>query len=229
MQRWVNTLKIGTRKLSAVVHRGSFTIALSACLLMIGGAAFFARTAGRIPTPASPSATVSPVVMTPGSVETLEDAQDRLAQAELMWPVSGREILTAHSETEPQYNETLELWAIHKGVDIASTPGEAVLAARAGTVSASFKDPLLGYTIVLNHEDNLTTRYSNLATLQAVSPGDHVEAGQVIGSVGDSADSESKIPPHLHYEAYKAGAWALNEGMLEPHAPDSEEYTEQPE
>lgn len=228
MQKWISMGKMMLLRTRALVKKSGFTIALGVCLVMIGGAAFVARTANKIPTPAKrqivtvPEATVSPVAMTPNSVETLEQAQNRL-DSEMLWPVSGKEILMMYSATQPQYNGTLDLWEIHEGIDIKAEPGEAVVAALTGVVSAAYMHPVLGYLVELTHENDTKTRYANLATLQAVTHGAQVQKGDAIGSVGESGQGELGQGPHLHYEAYTGGKWALGEWTV---LKDPAEYAE---
>jgi len=53
-----------------------------------------------------------------------------------------------------------------------------------------------GLTIEVNHGQAIQTRYAHLSAM-AVSPGQSVKQGQVIGFVGSTGRSTG---PHLHYE-----------------------------
>lgn len=53
-----------------------------------------------------------------------------------------------------------------------------------------------GLTIQLDHGSDVETRYAHLSAV-AVSPGQTVKSGQVIGYVGSTGRSTG---PHLHYE-----------------------------
>jgi len=205
------------RRIKNALSRAGFYIALSVCLALIGGAAWFARSAHPYPLPTKTLATAAPTVAPSGTGEPLLGAlaiMQTPAPPQLLWPVSDRELLTMNSGSEPQWSDTLDQWQIHNGIDISASPGEAVQAAADGSVTAAYKDALLGYTIELTGDAGLVTRYSNLAALSLVSIGDRVRQGQTIASVGDSADAESALPPHLHYEAYRDGQWALDVGQL---------------
>lgn len=68
------------------------------------------------------------------------------------------------------------------GIDIAATPGDAVAAADAGTVAAITEDTDGVPIIVLKHQDNLLTVYSNVAGV-AVQKGDTVSRGQKIAEI----------------------------------------------
>ena len=65
----------------------------------------------------------------------------------------------------------------------------------------------MGTTVVLTHDGGYDTIYSNLQSVPTVEIGDYVTAGQVIGSVGKTALSESSEPPHLHFGVTKDGEY----------------------
>ncbi|MDE2981934.1 MAG: aminotransferase class III-fold pyridoxal phosphate-dependent enzyme [Gemmatimonadota bacterium] len=97
---------------------------------------------------------------------------------------------------------------IHLGLDLFAPPGTAVRAPLAGTV-ASVADNArprdYGPTVILRHEtaDGLGfhTLYGHLdqTTLEHLTPGANVQAGEVIGWLGDAAVNGG-WPPHLHVQ-----------------------------
>lgn len=113
-------------------------------------------------------------------------------------PLKG-EVLAAFSMDQLVYSPTLADWRTHDGVDISAKPGTTVLAASAGTVSSVEDHPLMGTTVVIDHQGGYTTTYSNLQSKPTVSPGDLVTAGQIIGAVGTTAAAEAAQSPHLHF------------------------------
>ena len=119
-------------------------------------------------------------------------------------PLNG-EVLAAFSVDALAYNPTLEDWRIHDGVDIAAQAGSTVLAASSGTVSAVLDDPMMGTTVVIEHDGGYQTTYSNLQTIPTVEAGDAVSAGQIIGAVGATAAAEAAQSPHLHFSVSKNG------------------------
>ena len=119
-------------------------------------------------------------------------------------PIQG-EVLTAFSVDQLLYNETLDDWRTHDGVDIAAAEGDAVLAACAGTVSSITDDPLMGTTVVIQHSGGYETTYANLQAEPAVETGDTVSAGQTIGTVGTTAAAEAAQGAHLHFSVAKDG------------------------
>lgn len=113
-------------------------------------------------------------------------------------PLKG-EVLTAFSMDQLVYSPTLADWRTHDGVDISAKPGTTVLAATAGTVSSVEDHPLMGTTVVIEHQGGYATTYSNLQAKPTVQPGDLVTAGQIIGAVGTTAAAEAAQSPHLHF------------------------------
>lgn len=92
-------------------------------------------------------------------------------------PIQG-EVLTAFSVDQLLYNETLDDWRTHDGVDIAAAEGDAVLAACAGTVSSITDDPLMGTTVVIQHSGGYETTYGQSPGGARRGDGDTVSAGQ---------------------------------------------------
>ena len=119
-------------------------------------------------------------------------------------PLKG-EVLMAFSVDQLVYSPTLADWRTHDGVDISAKPGTTVLAATAGTVASVEDHPLMGTTVVIDHEGGYTTTYSNLQAKPTVQSGDLVTAGQIIGAVGTTAAAEAAQSPHLHFSVTRDG------------------------
>mgnify|MGYP001111006607 FL=1 len=120
-------------------------------------------------------------------------------------PLNG-EVVTVFSVDQLVYNETLADWRTHDGIDISAVQGTTVLAASSGTVSSVTDDPLMGTTVVINHDGGYQTTYSNLQARPNVEAGETVSAGQIIGAVGRTAAAESAQGPHLHFSVTKDGS-----------------------
>ncbi|WP_405403820.1 LysM peptidoglycan-binding domain-containing protein [Paracoccus sp. Ld10] len=71
------------------------------------------------------------------------------------------------------------------GIDIAATGGAAVIAAGSGQVAAITRDSAGTPIIVVRHEGDLMSVYTNLGDV-AVAKGDSVSAGQSLGQAGDA-------------------------------------------
>lgn len=118
-------------------------------------------------------------------------------------PVDGQ-ITQVYSGDELVYNETLQDWRTHNGVDIACAENAQVKSAVAGTVCNIYDDGMWG-RIVEVEADELTWRYAGLAADSVqVSMGDGVSAGQTLGNVGEVM-AETAGGPHLHLEVLKGG------------------------
>lgn len=119
-------------------------------------------------------------------------------------PLTG-ETLTAFSAAELLYSETLCDWRTHEGIDIAAALGTQVLAACSGTVLSVADDDLMGTTVIIDHGGGFETVYANLQSVPTVAPEQYVSAGQVIGSVGETAIAEAAVAPHLHFAVTRDG------------------------
>ena len=86
--------------------------------------------------------------------------------------------------------------AFHAGLDFKGPVGAPIYAAAAGTVSFVGSQQGYGNTVEIDHGNGLTTRYAHMSGFRA-RVGQQVEAGQVIGLIGNTGRSTG---PHLHFE-----------------------------
>ena len=123
--------------------------------------------------------------------------------APTLWPVTGPITGPFGSRMDPFNGEG----AFHAGVDISCHYGQAILAPADGTVS--YADFYNGYgrLIEIDHGNGIQTRYGHLSGF-AVTDGESVRKGQVIGYVGMSGRSTGA---HLHYEV------RINDTPVNPH------------
>lgn len=84
----------------------------------------------------------------------------------------------------------------HRGVDLAAPVGTPVYASAAGTIGSAGWSGGYGLLVAIDHSGGMETRYGHLSRI-AVSGGQYVTAGSLIGYVGTTGDSTG---PHLHYE-----------------------------
>jgi murein DD-endopeptidase MepM/ murein hydrolase activator NlpD len=89
----------------------------------------------------------------------------------------------------------------HKGVDLAGPTGTPVYATADGIVGMAQWFSSYGKYVQIEHGADLETRYAHLSGY-TVSPGQHVQKGQLIGYIGTTGRSTG---PHLHYEVRVAG------------------------
>lgn len=122
-------------------------------------------------------------------------------------PLSDFSILNPFSDGELVRSETTGTWQTHNGVDLSCAAGSDVFAIDTGTVSEVCSDALWGYTVTIDHDNGVTSRYCGLDGALEVREGDTVQTGQKIGVTGANPDLESAVEPHLHLEVKKGGAY----------------------
>ncbi|HTN52540.1 MAG TPA: peptidoglycan DD-metalloendopeptidase family protein [Anaeromyxobacter sp.] len=91
--------------------------------------------------------------------------------------------------------------AEHDGVDVGAPEGTPIRASAAGVVRAAGERGGYGNAVEIDHGHGLVTLYGHAADL-LVHPGDRVEAGQPIATVGSTGRSTG---PHLHFEVRMGG------------------------
>ncbi|AFS54060.1 MAG: Putative peptidase, M23B family [Leptospirillum sp. Group II 'C75'] len=87
----------------------------------------------------------------------------------------------------------------HPGIDIAGPTGVPVVAPAGGTIEFAGWDQGYGKSIRILHGNGIETLFGHLDSV-AVSPGERVVRGEVIGYLGNTGLSTG---PHLHYEILK--------------------------
>ncbi len=86
--------------------------------------------------------------------------------------------------------------AMHTGIDLHESYGDAVTATAAGTVTIAGSEGGYGNMVEIDHGDGLTTRYAHLASI-TVALHQRVKCGDLVGHVGMTGRTTG---PHLHYE-----------------------------
>ena len=143
---------------------------------------------------------------TANSVATSTENQESETKKELSFekPVEGEMVREyAKDSLIIDIRIALQEWTTHTGIDIKADKTTVVKAAEAGTIKSIKNDPRYGLTIVIEHDDQYQTIYSNLLTSEFVVEGEKVEKGQAIGTVGNTAVFEIADEPHLHFEIWK--------------------------
>ncbi len=90
---------------------------------------------------------------------------------------------------------------MHAGMDFRARHGTPIVAVTDGRVSGAGRMGGCGKAVRLQHGGGIDTRYCHMSRI-AVSKGQAVRRGQVIGYVGSTGLSTG---PHLHYELYRGG------------------------
>ena len=152
------------------------------------------------PAPGKDAGAAEDASAAPAAVPVSADPGDSLPVFVL--PLENAAAVKSCSLSVPVFSATMNDYRIHAGVDFAAVPGTPVLAAASGEVVSCFKDPMMGYTVVLAHDGGAVTRYKGLSeeTAEIAKIGDKVTAGQIIGATGETALVESAEENHLHFE-----------------------------
>ena len=189
-----------------------YYIALILCAAAVGISGYvYYQNAGEAPedtldTPVIATSPTSEVLTTqPGltneetkPTETTKATEPTVDKMSVTAPVEG-EVISEYAMEVLSYNQTTRDWRVHNGIDYAAEAGTAVVAAADGEVYTVYEDEQMGCTVVIRHENGYVTKYASLSADVAVSPGDAVEMGQVIGTVGSTALMETALGDHLHF------------------------------
>lgn len=149
------------------------------------------------PQTTAPKKTV-PVVVIPEETQTNAPA--------FVMPLDG-EILNEFSGDTLVKSKTTGAWQTHNGVDLKANLGDAVKAIGAGKVISVGENGLWGICVEIDHGNGIISRYCGLNTGIAVTVGQDVTGGTILGAVGNSAEMELAEPTHLHLEILKNGSY----------------------
>lgn len=123
---------------------------------------------------------------------------ERLVQSLATVPL--RRPLAGNPESTSGYGVRIDPFlgvpAMHTGHDFRAAAGDRVLATASGVVTTAGRKGGYGNVVEIRHSNGFSTRYAHLSKI-AVSLGQKVGVGQVIGRVGSTGRSTG---PHLHYE-----------------------------
>ena len=152
-------------------------------------------------------------LLTQASEETTETrTAATTARAELpTLPVEGI-CVNPYSAGELVKSGTTGIWQTHNGLDLAAPLGTEVCAVLDGTVTAVGHDVLWGVCVSVLHDDGTVTRYCGLNEALEVQAGQLLERGDVIGTIGATAEAEALSEPHLHFEVLR------NDAFIDPEA-----------
>ncbi len=115
----------------------------------------------------------------------------------LLRPVNGRITSNYGARRHP----VLGYRRMHSGIDFGAAHGTPIYAVADGRVQMAGYNGGYGRFVRLAHDGGLGSGYGHMSRI-AVSAGQSVRRGQVIGYVGSTGLSTG---PHLHYELYRGG------------------------
>ncbi|WP_395681766.1 peptidoglycan DD-metalloendopeptidase family protein [Inquilinus sp.] len=90
---------------------------------------------------------------------------------------------------------------LHAGLDLVAPRGTPIFATGTGRVLRAGVAGGYGNMVEIQHAEGLVTRYGHMDTI-AVTEGQAVTAGSVLGTLGSTGDSTG---PHVHYEVRRGG------------------------
>lgn len=127
-------------------------------------------------------------------------------QQGFIMPLSG-EIINGYSGDKVVKSKTLDEWVMHTGIDLKAKVSTPVKAASAGKVIDVRNDDMWGACVIIEHPNGVETHYYNLKSAVNVNKNQNVKLGDVIGSVGQTAEIEQAEEEHLHFGIKKNGEW----------------------
>ncbi len=117
--------------------------------------------------------------------------------ATFIFPVSGTLTSRYGYRSDPITGEI----AFHSGIDLAAVEGTPIVAALGGTVLTVENDASYGNVVTIDSGGGMVTLYAHAKQI-TVKPGDVVEQGDPIATVGMTGDATS---PHCHFEVLISG------------------------
>ena len=128
----------------------------------------------------------------------IEGRNNRLSTLPDLWPTDGGVISSYYGGRTGPINGGFD-W--HPGLDIAVDIGTPVYAAAMGTVDMAGWNGGYGQFVKIRHGNGYESAYGHMCGI-AVSAGQQVRKGEIIGFVGSTGYSTG---PHLHFEVFVDG------------------------
>nr|MCW2728888.1 hypothetical protein [Aeromicrobium sp.] len=128
---------------------------------------------------------------------------EQLALNRWVIPVTGYRI-------SARFGQSSGLWStVHTGLDLSGPSGSTIVSVGAGTVVSTAYEGAYGNRTIIRLIDGTEIWYCHQSSF-AVSPGDQVGPGDVIGYTGSTGNVTG---PHLHLEVHPGGG-----GPVDPYA-----------
>lgn len=141
--------------------------------------------------PSARDVLLPPVRRDGGGDDALRPAQGRPT----LWPLVEAGFVTR------SFGDTVPGEGAHPGLDIAVPVGSYVRSTGPGVVVEAGEDEVYGRYVQIEHTEDFRSLYAH-NSWTFVSPGDSVEAGEVIALSGNTGRSTA---PHLHLEIVQGG------------------------
>jgi murein DD-endopeptidase MepM/ murein hydrolase activator NlpD len=130
-----------------------------------------------------------------------QERADELKKNQWVLPVTGYRLSAG-------FGAASSLWAsgFHTGLDMSGPSGSTIVSVAAGTVKSTGYEGSYGNRTVITLLDGTDIWYCHQSRF-AISPGDKVDPGQVIGYTGSTGNTTG---PHLHIEVHPGGGDAVD-------------------
>lgn len=133
------------------------------------------------------------------ALDLVESHIDRVNARPSIWPTRGR-LFSGYGMRRIPYAQSG--YQFHTGVDIVGAHGSNIMATAKGKVSFTGYRSIYGNLVIIDHGYGYETYYAHLSGF-AVTAGEDVERGQVVGYMGASGRTTGT---HLHYEVHYNGS-----------------------
>ena len=135
-----------------------------------------------------------------GDVNTGLDEENKLPN--FVAPMKSCTVDVDYSDSVLVFSPTMNDYRTHEAIDLTGEKGQEVLAVADGVVKNVWQDHFMGTCVAIEHTGNAVSYYKSLDPVvnETIVIGASVKAGDVIGTIGESAMNEVSQDPHLHFE-----------------------------
>ena len=125
------------------------------------------------------------------------------ADPDFIMPVIG-ETAEGFSGDTLIFNNAMDDWRSHNGIDILTESDTEVLASADGTIKDIYTD-YLGNIVIISHANGYETLYGCIKSTEGLEIGSSIRQGDVISTVSELPQGENVTKPHLHFELSHEG------------------------
>ena len=126
--------------------------------------------------------------------------EDTSSKYEFITPV--KDVVLKHSYNF-DYNQTMDYYRVHYGMDFTAEEGTSVFACVDGVVTEIIKNnDMYGAIIKISHAGNIETVYKFVEPVSNLKVGSTVNRGDVIATVAKATGVEVAEGDHLHFEVF---------------------------
>jgi murein DD-endopeptidase MepM/ murein hydrolase activator NlpD len=117
------------------------------------------------------------------------------------WPIQTGSLTSAAGTYDYQKSNGEYVQKNHNGIDVAAPEGTPVTSIADGKVKEVLNNTNgYGNSVVIEHADGVTSRYSHLKDTPTLKVGDEVKQGGAIGGVGNTTATGASTGNHLDFE-----------------------------